>query len=77
MCKAVLKHLFVIFCLWFLEREREREKGRECVPLVLSVPSDGFDARRNSEGMFSLFFCRKELQPRHFSLTLLRVFYQS
>ena len=56
---------------------RERERGRECVSLVSSVPSDGFDARRNSEGMFSLFFCRKELQPRNFSLTLLRVFYQS
>ena len=55
-----------------------RERGRECVPLVSSGPSDGFDARRNSRGMFSLFFfCRKELQPRHFSLTLLRAFYQS
>ena len=33
-----------------------RERGRECVPLVSSGPSDGFDARRNSKGMFSLFF---------------------
>ena len=32
MCKAVLKHLFVIFCLWFRERERERE--RESVYLL-------------------------------------------
>ena len=32
MCKAVLKHLVVIFCIWFQEREGER--GRESVYLL-------------------------------------------